>query len=139
MIIYFDENMPPHLAKGFRTIQNVENLKRKGKVFEIELLKDKFGYGVKDIEWIAQLKNNNSFIITRDIHLDKRKDEIAAYHEAGIGLFFIRGASKKANLSVWDMLLILSKQWEEIIKIVSTRKTPFSFQVTYSGKPKQMR
>jgi len=137
--VYFDENMPPHLARGFQTIQNVENLKRKNRSIDVKLLKDDFGTGSKDLEWIPELKGTNSFIVTRDIHLDKRKDEIAAYHDAGIGLFFIRGASKKANLTVWEMLLILSRQWEEMIKIMRKRKTPFSYCVTYKGTPKQLR
>ncbi|MFK7834099.1 MAG: hypothetical protein AB8B52_12570 [Winogradskyella sp.] len=139
MTVYFDENMPPHLARGFHVIQNVENLKRNNRTVNIKLLKDDFGTGSKDLEWIPKLKGTNSFIVTRDIHLDKRKDEIAAYHEADIGLFFIRGASKKTNLTVWEMLLILSRQWEEMIKIMKKRKTPFSYKVTYGGTPKQLR
>ncbi len=103
MTVYFDENMPPHLARGFQTIQNVENLQRKNRFIEVKLLKDDFGTGSKDLEWIPKLKGTNSCIVTRDIHLDKRKDEIAAYNNAGIGLFFIRGASKKANPTVWHM------------------------------------
>lgn len=137
--MYFDENMPPHLARGFHTIQNVENLQRKNRSIEVRLLKDDFGTGSKDLEWIPKLKGSKSFIITRDIHLDKRKDEIAAYHDAGIGLFFIRGASRKANLTVWEMLLILSKQWEEMIKIMKNKKVPFSYKVTYGGVPEQIR
>lgn len=139
MTVYFDENMPPHLARGFDTIQKVENLKRNSRTINIKLLKDDFGAGSKDLEWIPKLKGTNSFIVTRDIHLDKRKDEIAAYHDAGIGLFFIRGASKKSNLTVWQMLLILSRQWEEMIKIMKKRKAPFSYKVTYAGTPKQQR
>ena len=139
MIVYFDENIPPHLARGFQTIQKVENLKRKNRTINIKLLKDDFGTGSKDLEWIPKLKGTNSFIVTRDIHLDKRKDEIAAYHDAGIGLFFIRGASKKTNLTVWEMLLIISRQWEEMIKIMKKRKPPFSYRVAYAGTPKQQR
>ena len=139
MTVYFDENMPPHLARGFHTIQNIENLKRKNRSIDVKLLKDDFGTGSKDLEWLLKLKDTNSFIITRDIHLDKRKDEITAYHDAGIGLFFIRGASKKTNLTVWEMLLILSRQWEEMIKIMRKRKAPFSYSVAYKGTPKQLR
>ena len=139
MIVYFDENMPPHLARGFHTIQKVENLQRKNRSVNVRLLKDDFGIGSKDLEWIPKLKDTNSFIVTRDIHLDKRKDEIAAYHDAGIGLFFIRGASKKTNLTVWDMLLILSRHWEEMIKIMQERNVPFSYSITYNRSPKQLR
>ena len=139
MTVYFDENMPPHLARGFHTIQSVENFKRKSHLIDVRLLKDDFGTGSKDLEWIPKLKGSNSFIVTRDINLDKRKDEIAAYRDTGIGLFFIRGASKKTNLTVWEMLLILSRQWEEMIKIMKRRKAPFSYILTYGGTPKQFR
>ena len=139
MTVYFDENMPPHLARGFHTIQQTENLRRGNRMIHVKLLKDDFGSGSKDLDWIAKLKGTNSFIITRDIHLDKRKDEVAAYHDSGLGLFFIRGASKKTNLSIWEMLNILSRQWEEMIKIMTKRKTPFSYVVKYAGKPKQLK
>lgn len=131
--------MPPHLARGFHAIQKVENLKSSCPIINIKLLKDDFGAGSKDLEWIPKLKGTNSFVLTRDIHLDKRKDEIAAYHDAEIGLFFIRGASKKTNLTVWQMLLILSRQWEEMTKIMIKRKAPFSYRVTYAGTPKQQK
>ena len=130
--------MPPHLARGFQTIQNVENLKRKTPVIEVKLLKDDFGSGIKDLEWIPKLKGTKSFIVTRDIHLNKRKDEIVAYQDAGIGLFFIRGASKKSNLSVWEMLLIISRQWEEMVNIMNKKKIPFAYIITYKGKPKKL-
>lgn len=51
MTIYIDENMSPNLAKGFEILQAPENIKLK-QAIQVESVKDKFGKGVKDEDWI---------------------------------------------------------------------------------------
>jgi len=51
MIIYFDENMPPHLAQGFENIQGPEGLKI-NKNITVKFLPETYKYGVYDKDWI---------------------------------------------------------------------------------------
>ncbi|TQD38832.1 PIN-like domain-containing protein [Haloflavibacter putidus] len=138
MTVYFDENIPPHLAKGFHLIQEKENLKNGRVPFSVKVLKDEFGQGTKDIDWIPQVGLDRNFVVTRDININKKKDERNAYREAGIGMFFIYGTSKNAGLSVWEILFILAKHWEAMIKIMLEDDKAFAYKLTAKGRPKKL-
>lgn len=127
MIIYFDENMPPHLAKGFNIIQEKESLKT-GYTIEIKHFKEVQLQGVKDPDWI-KIVGSNGVVITRDINISRRKDELELYKEYNLGMFFIRGKSKKAGMSVWELVQLLSKHWDRIAEIATTESRPFSYLV----------
>ncbi len=134
MIIYLDENIPPHLAKGFNIIQAPENLK-KGRInLEVKYLSDVYGTGSADLDWIPKVGAEKSFVITQDIHISKRKDEVDAYLSNGVGLFFLRGSSKKRGLSVWEMVQVLAKNWEDIIEIILNEKGAFAYTVQQKRK-----
>lgn len=51
MIVYIDENMPPHLARGFDILQKPISIKMR-KDIEVKSIKDVFGEGAKDEDWI---------------------------------------------------------------------------------------
>jgi len=134
MIIYLDENIPPHLAKGFNIIQAPENLKKGRVKLEVKYLPEVFGFGIADLDWIPKVGAEKSCVITQDIHISKRKDEVQAYIDNGVGLFFLRGASKKNGLSVWEMVQILAKNWEDIIEIVLKEDGAFAYTVQQKRK-----
>src|SRR5690606_11866108 len=102
MTVYLDENMPRHLAEGFNIIQNPENLKHGRQPIIVKYLSDVYGRGTDDIDWIPQVGKEKAFVITQDIHITKRKDEMEAYQNHGVGLFLLRGTSSKNTLSVWE-------------------------------------
>lgn len=134
MIIYLDENMPKHLAHGFNIIQSPENLKKARVEIHVKFLPDVYGYSVDDLDWIPKVGKDKGFVITQDIHITKRKDEIDAYKKHGIGLFLLRGKSKKQGLSVWEMVQILAKNWEDIVKITLSKEGPFAYTVQQNRK-----
>jgi len=129
MIVYLDENMPKHLAHGFNLIQIPENLRKGRTEIQIKFLPDIYGYSVDDLDWIPKVGQDNGFVITQDIHITKRKDEIKAYQDLGIGLFLLRGKSKKQGLSVWEMVQILAKNWEDMVDIMINNEGPFAYTV----------
>ncbi len=137
MIIYFDENMPKHLARGFNTIQLPENLKT-GQNIEIQFLPEKFNYGIKDVEWIPLIGQEGSCIITQDINISRRKDELELYLKNNVGIFFLKAPTKKMGLSVWEMAQALSKNWAEICQIATKEKKPFGYMFSIKGRMKKV-
>ncbi len=137
MIIYFDENMPPHLAKGFNIIQFPEGLKTKQKI-EVKFLPDAFGHGSKDVDWIPEIGKQGNCIITQDVNISKRKDELELFQKNNIGIFFLKGTSKKNGLSVWGMTQALAKNWAEICQIANTHKKPFGYEFSLNKKMKKI-
>lgn len=137
MIIYFDENMPPHLASGFETIQAPEGLKNRSNI-TVKFLPESFEYGVKDKDWIPEVGKEGSCVITQDINISRRKNELELYQKHGVGIFFLRGPSKKQGLSVWEMVQALSRNWPEICRIATKEKRPFGYIFTLKGKIKSI-
>jgi len=138
MILYIDENMPKHLAEGFNILQIPENIKN-GTEFKVEYLPDVYGYGAKDVDWIPELGKDSSCIITQDINITRRKDELEIYRKSKIGLFLLKGSSKKKGLSVMEMIQALSKNWEEICKYSLEEKKPFTYEFSIKGKMKKLK
>ncbi|GAB4510733.1 MAG: hypothetical protein Tsb004_14200 [Allomuricauda sp.] len=137
MIIYFDENMPPHLVNGFETIQQPEGIKN-GQKITVKFLPKVFGYGSDDKDWIPLVGKEGSCVITQDIKISRRKDELALYKKNGVGMFFLRGPSKKKGLTVWQMVQALAKNWDDICKIASKEKKPFGYTFGLHGKIKRL-
>lgn len=137
MIIYFDENMPPHLAKGFQIIQAPEGLKSNLDI-EIKFLPEVFNYGSKDVEWIPKIGKEGSCVVTQDINISRRKNELDLYKKHKVGIFFLRGPSKKRGLSIWEMAQALSKNWAEICEISIKEKRPFGYMFGLTGKMKKV-
>lgn len=129
MIVYFDENMSSHVAKGFNIIQEPENYKNGRINIEIKFLPDVYDFGTDDLDWIPQVGKEKGVVITQDVHISKRKNEIDAYLKYGVRLFFLRGKTKKRGLSVWEMVQVLSKNWEEMVNIILTDEGPFTYTV----------
>lgn len=137
MTIYFDENIPKHLVQGFALIQKFEGAKV-GVTAEVKYIPSVFHKGVKDVEWIPQLTANNSFVITQDINITRRKQELALYQQHKIGLFLMRGKSKKQGLAVWEMVEALAKHWPFILHTMSTLKRPFAYEIKLKGSPQKI-
>lgn len=137
MIIYFDENMPPHLAEGFQIIQFPEGFKTNLNI-EVKFLPTAFGKGSKDANWIPKIGKEGNCVITQDINISKRKNELDLFQKHRIGIFFLRGPSKKKGLSIWEMTQALAKNWDEICKIATTEKKPFGYQFGLHTKMKKV-
>ncbi len=137
MIIYFDENIPSHLANGFGLIQKFEGLKVNVKA-EVKYLPHEHYNGIKDEDWLKLIQTQKSFVITQDVHLTKRKHEMELYRQQKIGLFLLRGTSKKQGMSVWQMVEALAKHWPFILDTIQHKKPPFAFQIKQKGRPKQV-
>ncbi len=138
MIIYFDENMPKHLAHGFDIIQFPEGIKT-SKDIKVKFLPEVYRYGASDKEWIPQVGKERSCVVTQDINISRRKDELELYQKHGVGMFFLRGPSKKKGLTIWEMVQALSRNWSDICRISTEEKRPFGYEFTLKGKIKKIK
>ncbi|MCX2681463.1 hypothetical protein OOZ15_16025 [Galbibacter sp. EGI 63066] len=129
--------MPKHLADGFNTIQAPENLKT-GNNIEVKYLPDVYGYGAKDIDWIPKVGKQKACVITQDINITRRKDELELYKKNNVGLFLLRGPSKKKGLAIMEMVEAIAKNWKEICDIAIKGNKPFAYTFTLRGKMKKL-
>lgn len=137
MIIFTDENIPPYLAKGFDILQKAESLKS-GVLIEVKHWPDYSAYSEKDEDWIPKVTDLNACMLTQDINISRRKHELDLFKKNNLGIFFLRGKSKKSGLSVWEMVELLAKTWPEITRIALNEKRPFGYEIKVGGKIKKV-
>jgi PIN like domain len=119
MKIFIDENLSPFLARGIHILeQHLDDN------FEVLSIKDVFGKGVKDEEWIPQVGKMNGVVITQDKNIHRTKPQRELFERHGIGMFFI--SPPKNGYTYWQMVEILIKEWKDIKEKCFTKK-PFSF------------
>ncbi len=131
MIIYVDENMSPYLARGFNILQTPENVKL-GAEIEVKSIKDVFGQGTKDEDWIPRAGESNSCVITQDYSIKRIKHQQKLCEQYNLGMFYFRPPSK-SGFKYWDMLKLMVKHWPSISKIAIQENRPFTYRVTSRG------
>jgi hypothetical protein len=130
MISYVDENMAPVLAKGFNLLQMPLNfdLKLKDPV-EFKSIKEDFGEGTPDEEWIPIAGGESACVLTQDYNIKRIRHQRELCEKHGLGMFYFRPSSK-SGFSYWEMVKLLVKHWEEIIKVSAKKSRPFSYKIT---------
>ncbi len=137
MIIYIDENMSPFLAEGFNVLQEPLNLKLKESI-EVRSIKQEFGQGAKDEDWIPLAGKQNSCVITQDYNINRIRHQRELCEEYNLGMFYFRPPSK-SGFTYMDMLKLMVKHWEEITKKATREKRPFSYKVTQKGSLEELK
>ncbi|MBI5914837.1 MAG: hypothetical protein HY842_05630 [Bacteroidetes bacterium] len=126
MKVYIDENLPPQLARGLHILQQPLN-QREREPIEVKSIKDEFGQGTQDEDWIPKAGKENAIIITQDYRIQRDKNQFALYQEHGLGVFFFKPPSKN-GFTYWQMVEQVVKRWEELKKLASKEKRPFAFR-----------
>lgn len=128
MTIYVDENLAPILSNGFNILQKPLNHNSKHTI-EVKSIKEVFGEGALDEDWIPKLKKGLDCVITQDYNINRIREQRQLCEQFEIGMFYFRPPSK-IGFTYWDMLQMMVKHWLEIIKITKKEKRPFSFKAT---------
>ena len=76
--------------------------------------------------------------LDENMPIHRRKHELELYRRKYIGMFFLKGTSKKQGLSVWQMVEALAKNWLQIVDIIYREKRPFAYQISLKGKMKKV-
>ncbi len=124
--IYIDENFAPQLAKGLDVFQDHLNLKEKFQ-YKVISIKDEFGQGALDEEWIPIAGKENAIVITQDLRIQTTRHQNELYKKYGLGVFFFKPPSN--GFSFWEMVEQVIKRWPEI-KRKTKKSRPFAFRCT---------
>ncbi len=128
MTLYIDENLPSQLAKAFDLLQEPLNERNNTRI-RVRSLAETFQRGVKDEEWIPALGKEPSCIITQDFNIRRTRHLKALCGQYGLGMFFIRPPSKK-GLPYWGFVRLLTRHWEEMVRIATPEKRPFAYRMS---------
>ena len=80
--IFIDENLPPQIARGLHILQQPQSI-REGLQVEVISIKDYFGEGAKDEEWIPEVGKLKGIVITQDYRIQSLKHQRELYKEHG--------------------------------------------------------
>src|SRR5690625_5941979 len=69
MRIYFDENFSPALISGLKRIQDG----RRSEGIDVCSVKEEFGQGCRDEEWIPEIAKRHGVIITQDLNINRTR------------------------------------------------------------------
>lgn len=133
--IYIDENFAQQLAEGINVFQQHLNLKEKHQ-FEVLSIKQVFGSGAKDEDWITTIGKEKAIIITQDLRIQTTRHQYELYKKFGLGVFFFKPPS--GGYSFWNMVEQVIKRWSEIKK-KSKKQRPFAFRYKSRGKIEELR
>lgn len=134
--IYIDENLPAQLAKGLNELQQPQN-KKEGVIFEVLSIKEVFGQGEQDEDWIPKIGAENGIVITQDFRIQSQKHQRELYRSNGVGILFLNPPSNKGFV-YWDMVKKLVSEWENIKQIVRKNKTPFAYKASAKSRFESM-
>ena len=105
MKVLLDENLSPVLARSLAALFPNEH--------QIFHLRDKFGAGVRDIDWIKYLSDEGRWIvISGDRRITRVKSELQVFRNSRLIGFFLSPGLQKAKtikqmeriLSLWDVI-----------------------------------
>jgi len=136
MIIYIDENMSPYLARGFNILQAPLNVKLRESI-DVRSIKDDFGQGALDEDWIPLAGEKGACVITQDYNIKRIKHQQTLCEQFNLGMFYFRPPSKN-GFNYWEMLTLMVKHWLQINKIAITQKRPFAYKVTAKGSLEEL-
>lgn len=128
MKVYIDENIAPQIAPGLHELQQPLNQKEK-QCCEIVSIKDHFGAGTKDEEWIPIAGSEGAIVITQDLRINSNQQQKQLYLDNGLGIFFFKPPSK-TGYSYWDLVKQVINHWEDIKQLSHKTSRPFAYRCT---------
>ena len=130
MKVVIDENLSPALARALNALFDGEH--------EVVHIRDKFGPGVKDVDWIANLSAEGRWIvISGDTSIAKKKAEQAAFRNSRLIGFFLAHALNASKVA--KQMQRLLALWEDIGSIAARVAGGAMYELPIKGKIRQLR
>ena len=133
--VYIDENFAKQLADGLDVFQQHLNFKERSN-FKVISLKEKFGQGATDEEWIPIIGKEKGVVITQDLRIQTTKHQYELYKKYELGVFFFKPPSH--GYSFWEMVEQIINRWPEIKK-KTKNKRPFAFRCKSRGRLEELK
>lgn len=124
--LFIDENLPPQIARGLHILLQPQAA-RDGIEVEVHSIKDKFGQGAKDEEWIPVVGGMSGIVITQDFRIQSLKHQRELYKQHGVGILFFSPPSN-SGFSYWEMVKQIVNRYESIRTIIKRNKPPFAYR-----------
>jgi hypothetical protein len=122
---FFDNNLPPRLAKALNALAAPDHC--------VVHLKDNFAPNTADVVWMAQLGRERDWVIVSgDQCIRKNPHEIIAWKSAGHTTFFLKKGWM--SLSFWDQAQKMVKAFPELIRCAEESERGTQFQVGVNGR-----
>ena len=110
MKILIDEHLPPALARALNALFDGDH--------DIVHLRERFGSGVKDVQWIGELSREGRWIvISADRRITRNKAEYTAFQNSRLTGFFMAPGIYKSPL-VRQMIRLLHL-WDSIVDLAA--------------------
>lgn len=133
MKFFFDNNLPPRLARALREVLETEG-------FEIVALREKFPEDAQDEIWLPALAAEGEWvIISGDQDILKNKQRRQVWIRAGLTTFFLMSAWTRGGMKLLEISWRLIKRWPEIIDLARTARRGSCFKVPLTGRIKRAR
>ena len=130
--VYIDENLAPQFARAFNTIQEHLNVNEK-KPIQVLSIKEEFGQGCIDEDWIPIVGKENGIVLTNDRRIQHNRHQRELYHKNGVGILFLH--QPKKGLSFWGTFKHLVRWWDHIKSICKKNNTPFAYRQPGQNQP----
>jgi hypothetical protein len=128
--VIIDENLSPALAKALNALFAGEH--------QVVHIRDRFGPSVEDVDWIGRLSEEGHWIVVSgDARITKRKAEQAAFRNSRLIGFFLAPALNQAKITKQMQRLLAS--WDDIENISKSVAPGAMYELTISGKPRQLK
>lgn len=122
MRFFFDNNLPPRLAKAINALLDPPHAARH--------LRDDFPPDVGDVEWLAKLGSQGDWIvISADMHITRNAHERKAWQEAKLTTFFLKNWSDQ---TFWMQAAQLVRWWPDIMAQAQKVKPGAGFLVPFN-------
>lgn len=122
MEIYLDENLSEYVADALNSLN-------RGYFNDVKVNSTKiaFGKGILDEALIPKIGSIEGILVSRDIRIANTRLQFELLKKHELGAFFItlpKGMNKH-----WELVKLLVKFWEEIIRISKKKKKPFAYRI----------
>jgi len=122
MKIFFDENFPPQLPKALTLLQQGW---RDEKV-EVFHLAEEYERGLPDEVWIPKIAKEDGIVITRDLNIQKTRQQRELYKQHRLGVVFFKTPSK-TGYTYWEIVVKVVQSWSDIKITAQREKRPFAY------------
>lgn len=126
MKFFIDENIAPQIAKALTILQQPLN---NGEAVEIRNIKDEYGQGADDEEWIPEVGKVKGIVLTQDSNIYRTRQQRQLYEHHNVGVIFLKPPSK-TGYRYWDLVRKIVDMWPEIKKVSRKSQRPFAYRTT---------
>ena len=129
--IYFDENLSHYWAQAFDLLSKVHFQE-----ISVKHTSERFGRGTADEDIIPAIGQEGGILITKDLNIRRVRLQAQLCEAHKLGVFFLKMPTGQDTS--WEIIKVLTINWEYIVDKVQKEKHPFAFRLKPVGKPERM-